>query len=583
VEGQDEPGHDSGEGFNMTGIRPSLSNDPLLHAPSGMTAQQAAIERTNIRAAAVDGQFMARHLYFLMLLICGGVGLLSVALGPDNYWDLRYYHLYAPWAYLHDRYLYDIGPAQEQGFLNPTADLLLYGLIASPLNQTPRIVAFIMGATHGINAAVLFAIGCHVIRPFQAAERWTLRAAAWLMGVSGAGFVSLVGTSTNDLTSSLFVMGALLGVLKVAGPENKRWTRLGFAGSGLLAGIGIGLKYTSAVYIPGLGAVALLAAVQRRTLSGLIVFGGGALLGFLAVAGHHMLALWQTFGNPTFPYLNQIFQSPYWEPDAVRDVRFIPQDFWQLLTYPFYWTTVDTYIVAEPPFRDWRAAIAYIAMAAGLLAFAARYVRNGYRRDGTSVQTCGLDLIFTFVIVSYFSWALGFGYYRYAIPLELLTGIVTVGALIWLFEDRRLRVVVAILLLTVAATSTVYLDWGRGRFGDRYVDVHVPPLPAHSVVLIATWDPVAFFIPFAEPTVRFLGIENNYLELSQNNKLASEVKRIMRQPGRPKFILSVDEFNSSKLNGLLGQFGLRLSTSPCQPIWSNLEGHALSLCQAADD
>jgi hypothetical protein len=549
-----------------------------------MSARQAAIERSSVqRLFTVHRLFKAWHFGILMLLICVGVGFLSVALGPDNYWDLRYYHLYAPWAYLHDRYLYDVGPAQEQGFLNPTADLFLYGLISSPLNETPRIVAFFMGAVHGINAAVLFGISCHVVRPFQALERRTLRAVAWLMGVSGAGFVSLVGTSSNDLTSSLFVMGSLLGILKVAQPENERRTRLGFAGSGLLAGIGIGLKFTSAVYAPGLGAIILLAAARRRTAGGLIAFGVGALLGFLAVAGHHMLTLWYAFGNPTFPYLNQIFQSPYWEPEAVRDVRFIPSDFWQLITYPFYWTTVDTYIVAEPPFRDWRAAIAYVAMAAGLLVFAASYVRNGYHQDGASAQTRGLDLVFIFVIVSYFSWALGFGYYRYAIPLEMLTGVVTVGALIWLFEDRRLRVVVALVLLTLAATSTVYLDWGRGRYGDRYVDVRVPPLPPHSVVLIATWDPVAFFIPFAEATAQYLGIENNYLELSQNNKLASKVKRIMRTPGRPKFVLSVDEFNSNKLNGLLGQFGLRLSALPCQPIWSNLEGHALSLCQVADD
>jgi hypothetical protein len=532
---------------------------------------------------AIDGLFKAWHFCVLTLLICSGVGLLSVALGPDNYWDIRYYHLYAPWAYLHDRYLYDVGPAQEQGFLNPTADLLLYGLISSPLNETPRIIAFIMGAVHGLNAAALFGITWHVLRPFQASERWTLRAAAWLMGVSGAGFVSLVGTSSNDLTSSMFVMVSLLGILKVAGSENERGTRLGFAVSGLLAGLGIGLKYTSAIYGPGLGAVALLAALQRRTVWGLVAFGLGAALGFLAVAGHHMLALWHAFGNPTFPYLNQLFQSPYWEPEAVRDVRFLPQDFWQLITYPLYWTTVDTYIVAEPPFRDWRAAIAYTATAAGLLALVAGLVRNGYRREGRSTQTCGLDLVFIFVIISYFAWALGFGYYRYAVPLEMLTGVITMGALIWLFEDGRLRAVAAIVLLTIAAVSTVYLDWGRGRYGDRYVDVRVPPLPTNSVVLIATWDPVAFFIPFAEPTAQYLGIENNYLELSQNNKLASEVKRIMRTPGRPKFVLNVDRFDSNKLNGLLAHFDLRLSALPCQPIWSNLEGHDLSLCQVADD
>jgi hypothetical protein len=41
------------------------------------------------------------------LLICASAGLLSVVLGPDNYWG--FYHLYAPWAYLHERYLYDVG------------------------------------------------------------------------------------------------------------------------------------------------------------------------------------------------------------------------------------------------------------------------------------------------------------------------------------------------------------------------------------------------------------------------------------------------------------------------------------------
>src|SRR5580693_3825593 len=160
-----------------------------------MTYRSAAIETSNGPSSfAFHSLSTTWRFRLLLLLICVGAGLLSVAFGPDNYWDLRYYHLYAPWAYLHDRYLYDIGPAQEQGFLNPTADFLLYGLISSPLNQTPHLVAFIMGAVHGINAALLLAITCQVIRPADATERFTLRATAWLMGVSGAGFVGLLGT-----------------------------------------------------------------------------------------------------------------------------------------------------------------------------------------------------------------------------------------------------------------------------------------------------------------------------------------------------------------------------------------------------
>src|SRR3974390_3600554 len=115
--------------------------------------QQAVIEgaiegRTRGGLAGPPARWRA-----LLALVCAGAGLVSVILGPDNYWDLRYYHLYAPWAYLHHRYLYDVGPAQEQGFLNPTADFLFYGMIMSPLNAAPRLIAFIMGTLHGLNAA----------------------------------------------------------------------------------------------------------------------------------------------------------------------------------------------------------------------------------------------------------------------------------------------------------------------------------------------------------------------------------------------------------------------------------------------
>jgi hypothetical protein len=126
-----------------------------------MIDQHATIDSPALRASKdrhplASGARLAVWRFRLLLgLVCIGAGFVSVMLGPDNYWDLRYYHLYAPWAYLHDRFLYDIGPAQEQGFLNPTADFLLYGLISSPLNDFPRVIAFIIGAVHGINAALL--------------------------------------------------------------------------------------------------------------------------------------------------------------------------------------------------------------------------------------------------------------------------------------------------------------------------------------------------------------------------------------------------------------------------------------------
>jgi hypothetical protein len=517
-------------------------------------------------------------------LICAGAGLLSVALGPDDNWDLLYYHLYAPWAYLHGRYLYDIGPAQSQGFFNPVADFLFYGLTSSVLNETPRLVAFVMGAVHGINAVLVLAIAVHVLRPPAAWERRTLRAAALLMGVSGAAFVSLLGTTTNDLVNSIFVLASLLALLKLAAPAGERNAWRGFAGAGLCVGIALGLKYTAAIFAPGFGLLVVIAARRRKSPGGLAAFAAAAGLAFLAVAGHHVLTLWRDFANPVFPFLNDIFRSPYFEPLSLRDVRFVPQDFRQLIAYPFYWTKTNIYLVSEMPFRDWRAAIAYVAIAAALLALGAARVFK-FRREGMRAHTRGLGLVCLFVAISYVGWALGFSIYRYAVVLEMLTGVVTMGALLWLFADSGLRAAAGLAVLTIAAATTVHLDWGRGEFGDRYVDVRVPPLPPNSVVLIATWQPAAYFIPFAEPTARFVGIENNYLELSQNNRLATEVKRVMRAPGPAKFVLSHGVFDAGKINGLLARFGLKLDARPCKPIASNLataDDEALSLCPIAD-
>ncbi len=553
-----------------------------IHPTFGGTSDQQAVIGTSksLQSFVVAASLTAWHYRLQVPLICG-TGFWSLLLGPDNNWDLRFYHLYAPWAYLHGRYLYDVGPAQYQGFFNPTADFLFYALTSSLLNEAPRIVAFIMGAVHGINVVLILAIALHVLGPRQFGERFVLRTAAVVIGASGAGFVSLLGTTTNDLLNSIFVLGALLLLLNVADQTSKRGIWFDFTWPGLLLGIGVGLKYTAVIFIPGLCLIAVIVAARRKTASGLIVFGVATVLGFSAAAGHHLLTLWQDFGNPVFPLFNHIFQSAYYDPVSLRDEQYLPRSIWQAIAYPFYWTKANRGVVSELTFRDWRGAIAYVAIASGLLAIVVDRVRKTDRAESTFTETRNLGLVVIFVVASYIVWELGFSIYRYAVALEMLTGVVTIGALIRLFSDRRLRIVIAIVLSAIIVATTIPVDWGHGQYGDRYVDVRVPQLPANSVVLIASWDPVAYFIPFAEPTAQYLGIENNYLTLSQHNKLASKVNNLMRAPGRPKFVVSVGELDSAKLNKLLEHFDLQLGTLPCRPIHSNLEVEALSLCPVA--
>jgi hypothetical protein len=513
------------------------------------------------------------------LAICATAGAVSVAFGPDNYWDLRFYHLYAPYAYLHGRYLYDVAPAEYQSFFNPIADFLFYGMASSALNAWPRTIAFIMGAVHGFNAVVVAAICRHVIRCPDGWARVVLVSAAAVIGISGAGFVPLIGTTSNDLISSIFVLGALFGVLRIADASSGGgdWQR--FAWPGLSAGIALGLKYTAAVYMPGLAVVALIAAVRRRSAAGIAIFAAAAALGFLALAGHHLLTLWRDFGNPVFPMLNNIFHSPWFEPESGTAGEFQARDVWQVLAYPFYWLKTNSYLVTERPFRDWRGAAAYLAIVAAIVIWLL-WLRAGKAARRGPGDTRDLTAVIIFAVISYVAWALLFGNYRYAVTLEMLTGVIIIGVLTWMIRGRTPQIAGAVAVVALLAATTLYPDWGRGRFGERTIDVRVPPLPANSLVLMATGQPVAFFIPFAEPSARFIGIENDFLELSQQNLLVAKARSLMAARDRPTFIVGVGEPDPGGLNDVLAQFGLTLGAGPCRPIRSNLENPALRLCPA---
>ncbi len=554
-------------------------NGPIL-GPAQVPAHAGiALDFRRARPTFVRHPWLARPLLH-SLLICLIFGGLSIALGADNNWDLRYYHLYAPYAYLHQRYLQDIGPAQYQGFFNPVADLLFYGLVTSPLNETPRLVAFIMGAVHGINAALVLAIARRLIAPRGDRTRIALVAMAWLVGVTGAGFISLLGASTNDLVASIPVLASLfvgLGLVEPGPQSGGERAILGrFVLAGLLAGCAFGLKFTSVIYAPGLAVVALLAGVRRRCMWGPIAFAAAAGAAVVIVAGHHMATLWHDFGNPVFPLLNQIFRSPWWEPLALQDPRFIPPDIRHLLAFPFAWAHLQSYVVSEPEFRDVRAALAY----ASLLTAGVVSVLQGWsgRERPSGVQPEILRAFVAFVGLSFLTWALFFGIYRYAVGLEMLTGLATVAAIMRITRVRAGRLAGAMLCVTVALTSTAYPHWGRLPFGARYIDVKVPALPANSVVLMPTRDPAAFIIPFAEPTARYLGIENNYLDLWQHNLLTAEVDRAMRTPGRDKFVLSVGPFDADRLNRVVDHYGLELSPGPCRPVETNLAGFDQAIC-----
>src|SRR5436190_23714620 len=83
-------------------------------------------------------------------------GFASLLRGVDTNWDLRNYHFYNPWAWLHGRLGFDYAPAQVQSYYSPLLDLPFYSLAAAHLPAFA--ITFLMGLPFGLALYFFFRI-----------------------------------------------------------------------------------------------------------------------------------------------------------------------------------------------------------------------------------------------------------------------------------------------------------------------------------------------------------------------------------------------------------------------------------------
>ena len=159
--------------------------------------------------------------------------------------------------------------------------------------------------------------------------------------------------------------------------------------------------------------------------------------GFALTAGPWMALMVERYGNPLFPYYNDIFRSPWADPVSFSATRFGPTSLGEWLAFPFVmlWKVKD--YVSEAEFRDARPALLY---ALALLAFFAVMLRRPdvppCRTGETRSQWRFLGVFF---LVSFVAWAVVYRIFRYLVPLELLGGAFIVYFIVRLVPARRVH------------------------------------------------------------------------------------------------------------------------------------------------
>jgi hypothetical protein len=418
---------------------------------------------------------------------------------------------------------------------------------------------------------VLAKIAGLVFQDRDARLRRTAIAASVLIGITGVAGVATLGNTMNEWPGAALVLIAFALLLRdaVAGR-----VRVGTAAiAGLLAGLACGLKLTAAT-----SAVALAAALAARrpfpdALRDAFVFGLAVLAGLAIAAGPWMLTMNELYGSPLFPYFNPLFRSPLMPFEAIRDVRFGPRSLVQWLTLPFDLYAPPTAYVSEIAHRDGRFPLLTI-LAFAALAWAAVRPRGASSPLSAASRTARRFLA-VYVVVAFVVWAAMHAYYRYLLPLELLSGAAIAGLALAL-SPRRVAPGVLVALTIVLVASTRYPDWGRVPFGPAFLDVRRPAVEPNALVLLTADAPLAYVLTRFPSDARHLGAHNNLVRADRPSGLRERIAAIVAAHEGPIYQLTVRAEPAARE---LAAYGLRRRETPCAEITTNLQREPILLCR----
>lgn len=493
------------------------------------------------------------------LATLGGIALMllvGLGAGQDYNYDLENYHFVSAHLLLTGGLDRNVAPSGVQSWFNPIGYVpVMLGIKLLP----PLVVAALMAAAAGLNAPLIYMLADRIAAGFAAAERKWIALLCTLIGMTGAVTQAEAATSFLDNLLSIAQLGALvltIGGLDRAGPARSRW----IGGAGLLLGIASGIKLTVAIFAVAMTMALLVIALSRRIgLPALLAYAGGGVAGFLLTGGWWAWHLWSDFGNPVFPMANDLFHSPWAPQQPLNDTSFQPKHWTDALTNPWHWLIGDVTPGAEVRMRDPRYAVAMLAAMGGL-------AWSRLRRAGRGPDDGGRMIVLLFVPFAYGVWLFVFGILRYAVVLEMLSGVALLAALTVSprISPRACRgALFGFALLALAWTQSGI--WGRAAFGGDWFGVRgIEAVHRDGTVYVMPDDaPLGFLIPLFPADARFVHIGGNF-PLDPQAGLGRRGMVMIRQAPILRTLAAAPDSPAGV--AALDRFGLAEVPGSCRPI-----------------
>lgn len=395
--------------------------------------------------------------------------------------DFNNYHYFLPWAFFHGRTFTDIALAMENSYHNPLIEMPIY-FISNRFNETPLVLHIYNSLFWGILVFVFYKF-CMLRFDITTLRGKILISLTMLLSMTGFALLTQNGTSSNEVPVTIGVMTALYLIYKELFVLKSERLAVFFF-SGIIMGMCLGLKLTIVTYCLSLGFTLIIFYNYLKTpykTIGLFILGG--FIGFCITDGWWAYILYREFGNPMFPYLNNIFKSPYYADEFLSYSSFYEKKPLDYLIYPFLASFQgEERITAEAYMVDVRLASGYVLFFICLISLA-------FKKNAKQIIKENLPTVFLviFATLGYMVWLQMFSIIRYAIPIEMIICLMIVTFLAQIKPKTLYGFTFycsfCIIFLFVLLSGLPYTSWGHRHGFEKIINVERIILPEKSLLL----------------------------------------------------------------------------------------------------
>ncbi|MBC7705749.1 MAG: hypothetical protein H7274_17625 [Rhodoferax sp.] len=447
--------------------------------------------------------------------------------GKDVPWDALHYHLNAGYSVLHHRLALDYFPASPQTYFVPYSYLPLSLMVEAswPSLAIGMAFAVVHGSALWLTWELARAVSEDPCGRSPALVTW----GAVVLALANPVLLQAIGSSFSDITTGALALGGYVALVNAF--HRFRFHLVAIAG--VLLGAAAALKMSNATFAlaPALPLLLGCAPNWRTRWQGSLLFcccAGGALL---LISGTWAWALWQAFGNPLFPILDNLINpaaaaigtvapltpgSPLpnllGTLDAFRDHRFLPSSLAEALMRPFDLLAARRRIHTETLSADIRYA-ALLCLPVFWLGVAVWRRRAGSTTvvDYRPSQNAWACLTASFVI-AWVLWLLLSGNSRYFLPMACIAAVILVAgvrrALSGMRRAQGWTVVVVVCAQALMLSEAAEFRWSAQPWDGAWTQATIPAELQTRPFLYLSMDSQSnsFLLPYLAPGSALVGM-----------------------------------------------------------------------------